>query len=498
MRRVTQRRSGIWNKPQKTDFYKALYTNAATSNTTNSVSYDSNTSHSLTHTAQNQLLRDYEVRVKNSFDEVQQILNAEFNNKNFTTLCSISDKLGIKNIANNENFADIKSVFARKLYAKTIFNRFLQMSNEFFKNDPLDGKNKAKVEKIFKDAGFHAVGLAPCADGRLAHMSSYVLRLPYSFVRRKAHAGSLFDISESVRNWVFIEHSRFRDSIPNLNVENTKYLKIAVYHFSSSAPNSQGCAAHGSDDSKAAEAALNKLKDFKQAIENRFKCGTTVQTLLLGIDTDNDSLKVHVPNSGGDVCLKRFVETQELYNNTLGLSEVDAKGAIATAIDNSNIKNGSTKPAAGVKKVVDYLITSNISQIEYVKQFEGGAYKDIGHAERFISVGSEVEEVQLRNLSYYSFLDTIEEGANDIDVGIKIFKGLNIKNNLPIPIIIRRDYDGRVPGSRERALNKALSINNALLSRYKGFAKHGWIDTLVTLRDWTQYNNIEVIDNTHN
>jgi hypothetical protein len=87
MRRVTQRRSGIWNKPQKTDFYKALYTNAATSNTTNSVSYDSNTSHSLTHTAQNQLLRDYEVRVKNSFDEVQQILNAEFNNKNFTTLC---------------------------------------------------------------------------------------------------------------------------------------------------------------------------------------------------------------------------------------------------------------------------------------------------------------------------------------------------------------------------------------------------------------------------
>jgi carboxysome shell carbonic anhydrase len=507
MRRVNQQRKSAFSRQSslKTDFYKSLYNNSSSNLDDSSVSQTvaNTSSHVLTNKEQNETLRNYEVTTKNSFDEVKELLSQEFDNKSFSNLCTISDKLGINNnfsSNNDNNFEDIKLAFARKLYAKTIFDRFLQMSNDFFIKDPLSGsgnkQDATNAKSIFKDAGFHAIGLTPCADGRLAHIGSFVLRLPYSFVRRKAHAGSLFDVSESVRNWVFIEHDRFRKSIPSMIVENTKYLKIAVYHYSSSAPDSQGCAAHGSDDTKAANAALNKLKDFKKAIESRFNSGTTVQTLLIGLDTDNDSLRIHVPNATSNTCLKRFVDTKKLYDETLTLSEASAKDFISTAIDDANTTQGSTKPDVGIKKVIDYLITNNFSQIEYVRKFENGLYKDIGHAERFISIGSNFEEVQLRNLSYYSFLDTVEEGANDADIGIKIFKGLNIKNNLPIPVIIRCDYNSSVPGSKERATEKALRINSALISRYKGFARHSWLETLITIKDWTNDSKIEVINKT--
>jgi hypothetical protein len=128
-----------------------------------------------------------------------------------------------------------------------------------------------------------------------------------------------------------------------------------------------------------------------------------------------------------------------------------------------------------------------------VNDYENGEYSDIGHAERFIGVGNSFEEVQLRNLSYYSFLDTIEEGAADIDVGLKIFKGLNITKGLPVPIIIRCDYDGRVPGSRDRAKAKARRINLAIHNRYEELSKSYFLDTLLTLRDYTKYSPIETI-----
>ena len=78
-----------------------------------------------------------------------------------------------------------------------------------------------------------------------------------------------------------------------------------------------------------------------------------------------------------------------------------------------------------------------------------GQYADIGHAERYISVGDGFEEVQIRNVAYYAHLHTLEEGVADMDVGIKIFKGLNVKHGLPVPVAIHYRYDAGVPGSRD-------------------------------------------------
>jgi len=447
--------------------------------------------HALVNERQNQWLREYEVDIKSRFDEIERVLKeilTQQGQPNFVSWANqqLFAKLGVS--LTEQDWQSGVQLHAQKafqaLYGKTLFAQFMRMSEDFFVNDPLLGQRKHEAERIFKEAGFHAVGIAPCADGRLAHILSYVLRLPYALARRKAHAGVMFDVSESVRNWVFIEHTRFRDGQPNSADEPTRYLKIAVYHFSKADPTHQGCAAHGSDDHKAAQAALQKLKDFKQAIENRFGCGSTVQTLLLGLNTDDDSMKVHVPNATGDVCLNRYVETEQLYQATMNMSDADAKQTLETSIVKCNQPLGSTAPQPELVKLLSWLIGNNFSQIAYVNQYENGCYSDIGHAERFIGVGNGFEEVQLRNLSYYSFLDTVEEGVNDVDVGIKIFKGLNVKKGLPIPIIIRCDYDGRVPESKGRAEAKALRIEKALHNRYQELSASGLLQTLPTLRDF--------------
>lgn len=456
--------------------------------------------HPLVNTAQNELLRAYETETKAGFDKIESVLKA---------VLAEQSRLDFKRWANGELFAhlgvtldesawdldlypDPKQSF-QALFSKVVFAQFSRLSEDFFVNDPIAGMKKQEATRIFRDAGIHAVGVAPCADGRLAHFVSYVLRLPYSSARRKARAGALFDVSESVRDWVFIEHTRFRDGFPNRAEEPTRYLKMAVYHFSKADPSHQGCAAHGNNDAKAAQAALQKLKDLRQAIENRFGCGSTVETILMGLNTDDDSLKIHIPNEQGKVCLDRYIETDKLFKATIGLTAKEARHEIEIAIDQCNLAHQSTVPKPQVKRLLAWMIEHNFSQIEYVNQFEHGCYDDIGHAERFIGIGSGFEEVQLRNLSFYSYLDTVEEGVNDVDIGIKIFKGLNIKRGVPIPIIIRCDYDGRVPESKERAAQKALRIEKAVHNRYQELSSCGLLHTMPTLRDHTSCQPAEIL-----
>jgi len=500
-KRNQPKRNLVWRRPPL-QVSKGKTYDSTTAKASSIESYGSSSgTHPLVDGVQNLLLRDYEVNTKAGFDKIKQVLEY---------ILSQQQQLNFERWANSELFsklgvtldddawelnANINSQrYFQVLFSKIVFAQFMRMSKDFFVNDPLNGQNEHETRKMFADCGIHAVGVSPCADGRLAHFVSYILRLPYSMARRKAHAGALFDISESVRNWVFVEHSRFRDSKPNSSDESTRYLKIAVYHFSKADPTHQGCAAHGSDDHKAGSAALNKLNDFRQAIENRFGCGSTIEILLLGVNTDDDSMKVHIPDSSGVICLDRYVETDKLYDQTIDMNAKDAKKKILASIVDCNIDYCLTPPQLGFQNLLVWLISKNFAQIEYVRSFEQGCYSDLGHAERFIGIGSGFEEVQLRNLSYYSFLDTVEEGVNDVDVGIKIFKGLNVKRGLPIPIIIRCDYDGRVPGSKDRAVKKALRLEKAVHNRYHDLSHCGLLQTMATLRDYTGHNPVEQLN----
>jgi len=458
----------------------------------------SQSTHALVNQTQNEILRSYETETKAKFDDIEPVLKKILSQKQRVDFirwanAELYSHIGVT-LDEDEwelnNSSNSQFVF-QNIFAKVVFKQFLAMSEDFFLRDPLGGQRAEEATRIFRDAGIHAVGVAPCADGRLAHFVSYVMRLPYTLARRKSHAGAMFDVSESVRNWVFTEHTRFREGLPNSADEPTRYMKMAVYHFSKADPTHQGCAAHGSDEYKAGSAALKKLNDFRQAIENRFGANSKVETFLIGVNTDDDSLKFHIPDQYGQVSLDRFMDTAGMYQATMNLPAEEAMVALKDAIDFCNKANQTTLPRPEIRDLIAWLIANNFSQIAYVKSYESGCYDDIGHAERFIGIGNGFEEVQLRNLSYYSYLHTIEEGVNDVDVGIKIFKGLNVKKGVPIPIIIRCDYDGRVPGSKTRAVEKAKRLEKAVQSRYHELYACGLVKTMGTLRDYTGFKPAE-------
>lgn len=397
------------------------------------------------------------------------------------------------------NDAWVSGVDMKALYAYCTFQA-LKLATEQFADDLRQQVEVMQdTRNFFLDCGFHAVDISPCADGRLKGLMRYVLRLPLtSFTRRKAYAGALFDVETDVRHWVATELRRFREGVPTAADAGTRYLKIAVYHTSSSSPCHEGCAAHGSNEHQAVAAALDRLNQFRQAIGNAFCCGASTDILLIGVDTDTDAIRVHVPDGEGALSPQRFVDNKVLYHTTLGLSSAQALLAVHEAVDAAINQHGwgtgKGEPHDGMRRLVTNLLVNNLSQIDYVMDLHNGQYADIGHAERYISVGDGFEEVQIRNVAYYAHLHTLEEGVADMDVGIKIFKGLNVKHGLPIPIAIHYRYDARVPGSRERTVAKAQRVAVAIRNRYAALVEQGLLYCHLSVQDAPTGSPVEVVE----
>jgi len=129
------------------------------------------------------------------------------------------------------------------------------------------------------------------------------------------------------------------------------------------------------------------------------------------------------------------------------------------------------------------LLEANLSQIEYVIQHHEGRYADIGHNERFICAGEALSELQLRNKFYFAHLDTVEEGTADLDVGIKIFTGLNVSRGLPIPVLVHFQYCSRVPGARERTISRCQRVKSVIESRYASLNAQGLLHCKMALSD---------------
>jgi carboxysome shell carbonic anhydrase len=384
----------------------------------------------------------------------------------------------------------------RTLFAWCVFETYEQTSDAFFQNDPLGGKPGSPAAEAFNGflltCGFHLLDATPCADGRLAHAMAYALRIPFSSVRRRSHAGALFDVENTVNRWVKTEHRRYREGQPNSAHDDTRYLKVVVYHFSSKDPLHEGCAAHGSDDALAASCGLARLKDFQQAVENSFCCGASVDLLLLGIDTDTDTIRVHVPGIDGSTNLESWLDAQSAYEATRHLNSVEGRARIQSMVEQA----AASAPDPGMVKLIARLIENNISQIDYVRQFHRGSYGDAGHAERFIGVGIGFKEIHLRNLTYFAYMDTVEEGAPDLDVGIKIFKGLNVSRGLPVPVVVRFDYNGQVPGARQRAIRNCQRVQAAMENRYPELFEQGLLHALLTVRDQDRHTPAEAVGST--
>lgn len=450
--------------------------------------------HPLTRGDENARLFDYEQRVKSSFDaivpvlkEVSALQHAHDFEQRAQALAR--DKLGFELL--DEILADawVEQLDMRRLFAWCVFKTYHRFCDDFFTNDPLGVGDEDAFQSFLQDCGFHTLDVSPCADGRLAHVIRYVLRLPYRAVRRKSYAGAMFDIEDSLEKWVETEMLRFREGRPNTADAPTRYLKTVVYHYSSVDPDHEGCAAHGSDTARAALAGLDRLRAFQEAVQNSFCCGASIDLLLIGLDTDTDAIRVHMPDGSGAIFLDRYLDARDAYEATRGLSAREAEAHITARLH--ELVSTATD---GMVKFSTRLIVNNISQIDYVTGFHGDHYEDIGHAERFIGAGIGFEEVQLRNLTYFAYLDTVEEATQHLDVGVKIFSKLNVAHGLPVPVVVRYDYHGQVPGARERAMEHCRRVADALNSRYAELVGQGLLHTLLAVRDCRTGARIEILD----
>lgn len=442
--------------------------------------------HPLIESARNAELAEYERTVRTRFDNIVPTLKeiaAQQHESGFAQRAQqiARERLGFDLPADVLNDAWVTTLDMRKLYGHSVLQTYHTLAREF----SVRWNNAAEaetVQRFFIDCGFHEVDISPCADGRLKGLLQFVLRLPLQAVRRKSYAGAMFDVELNVKQWTETELRRFREGVPTLSDAGTRYLKIAVYHFSSSDPQHEGCAAHGSDEKKAAQAALDRLDAFRTAIENGFCCGASVATLLIGVDTDNDAIKIHVPDANGEMSADCFVDNLAVYRQTADMAASEAGWRLSAAIDEAAHEAGRSAPEAGMRRVIEQLLTNNLSQIDYVCVNHNGRYAEIGHAERFINIGDSFDVLHLRNLAYFGHLHTIEEGAADIDVGIRIFSKLNVTHGLPIPIAIHYRYDEQVPGSRERAVARCRRIKAAIETRYPVLAKQGLLFCGMTIQ----------------
>ena len=71
--------------------------------------------------------------------------------------------------------------------------------------------------------------------------------------------------------------------------------------------------------------------------------------------------------------------------------------------------------------------------------------------------------------------------------------GLDVSQDLHIPVVIRFDYSGTVHGEKERAFNACDSVNNAISIRDKHLVDQGLLHTCSTIRDRDKIHSAQII-----
>jgi carboxysome shell carbonic anhydrase len=371
----------------------------------------------------------------------------------------------------------------RRLYARCVLGTFRRLIERAFDRGLAELSDGESAEILIQRWGFHAIDISPCADGRLSGVVDYILRVPPSVVvSRRSYAGAMFDVAETLRQWESVELRRFREGMPNAADAPTRFLKIGVYHFSSADPRHGGCAAHGSDDRRAAAAVLERLEQFAEAVRLTHCCDAEAAILLVGVDTDTDAIRVHVPDAYGRMTVDRAVDNRALYEQTRDLTRDASKDAIRDAVATCAGVALDDAQTEGIRWFCGYLLKNNLAQVDAVRAWHGGAYADRGHTERLIVVGDAVDDVQLRNLAFQAQMSTLEEGAADLDVGVRILRELHEPRGLGVPVFIHVVYDPRIPGARDVAEIRARRLGSAIRSRYADLAQTGALELLAVVR----------------
>jgi len=112
---------------------------------------------------------------------------------------------------------------------------------------------------------------------------------------------------------------------------------------------------------------------FQQAVQNTHCCGASIDCLLIGMDTDTDGIRIHMPDASGNIDLENYVDSLQVFDTTAGMSASQAEQWITDHIK----QKGGNALADGMARFMSYLLKNNMSQVEYVRGYYGGAYSDM-------------------------------------------------------------------------------------------------------------------------
>ena len=446
--------------------------------------------HALVDADLNDCLHTYEQRVRGRFAAVLDVLRTLSSCQHERDFAAQAQalalqKLGFELPADWLANAWVAGVDMAALHAHCLFQTVAQSVQQAGFDQSCWRARMPIGPQQWRDWGYHTLDFSPCADGRLQALLPFILRTtPAAHVWVKAYAGALFDVEHDVADWTQRELERLTGAIEG--GAQLDYLKVAVYHYSSSAPCDQGCAAHGSLDEQAVQAAIERLVALQMAVDNTFGLGAAPQVLLLGVDTDCDAIRIHLPDARGQIHPARYLDSAALYRRTQGMSAAEAQQAVAQALQGYVAELGGLAAKgneAGMVALAQAWLIANFSQIEYVNRHHAGRYAVIGHDEAFVCAGEAVPLLHLRNQFYFAHLDTVEEGAADLDVGARIFQGLNVQRGLALPVLVHFTYNARVPGARERAVQRGLRVAQAIRVRFADLAERGLLHCRVAVSE---------------
>ena len=231
------------------------------------VGVDQRCEHALVDQELNRLLYAYEEQVRGRFSPIVDTLkslSAMQHELDFVARAQrvAQDKLGYALPETLLDNAWATGLDLRGLHSWCIFNSFKECIAEA-DSDRRSWRERMAIDAAFiQSCGYHTVDVSPCADGRLQGLLPFVLRMaPNDAVRVKAYAGALFDVEGDVADWTQRELERLTGGIQDATSGN--YLKIAVYHYSTSKPCQQGlrrarqqrCTGHGGGRRAAGRAA---------------------------------------------------------------------------------------------------------------------------------------------------------------------------------------------------------------------------------------------------
>ena len=458
--------------------------------------------HALVDAELNAALHAYEQTVRGRFESIEDVLrtlSARQHDRDFVEQAQAlaRQRLDLEwPLAALEN-AWVAGVDMAALHAHALFAT-IERCVRLAPQDSAAWRARLPVQpETLRACGVHTLDVSPCADGRLQGLLPFVLRtVPADGVVVKAYAGALFDVELDVTDWTQRELERITGLIEG--GASLDYLKVAVYHFSSSQPTHEGCAAHGSCDAQAIAAAIQRLQALRSAIDNTFGDGAAPLVMLIGVDTDLDAIRIHLPDARGQLHAERFLDAATLYRETLGMDAANARQHIEAAVAAHVRDLGGVLcragDAPGLPRLAALWLQANLSQIEYVIEHHGGRYAVIGHDEAFVCVGDALPPLQLRNQYYHAHLDTVEEGAADLDVGVKIFTGLNLRRGLALPVLVHFTYSSRVPLARRRAIERARRVVAAIRARYPQWEQRGLLHCRVAVTDRYGRETVALVD----